>query len=176
MIMARSISIVVATALCGLLSQPAAAAPIKPNTGAAMCGALTPADFTAAGIQGTAKPQANVLHPTAAYCVFSGTSGEMGGVELDVFYWAGMNEATVKQHEQTLLAQTGGNVGAGSYKKIQMNGVDSAYFGTALARNGPPFASILVQRAALIIIISAPPGPRASDQLTRLATVALQRF
>jgi hypothetical protein len=176
MIMTRLIPIVVAAALCALLSQPAAAAPIKPNTGAAMCGALTPADFTAAGIAGTAKPQANVLHPTAAYCVFSGSSGEMGGVELDVFYWAGMNETTVKEHEQTLLAQTGGNIGAGSYKKIQMNGVDSAYLGSALARNGPPFAGILVQRSALILIISIPPGPRAADQLMKLATVALQRF
>jgi hypothetical protein len=176
MSMTRSIFIVVAGALCAALSQPALAATIEANSGTALCGALTAADFTAVGITGTAKPHANVMHPSAAYCVFEGSSGQTGGVEADVFYWAGINEDVIKQHEQTLIREMGGNIGAGSYKKIQMSGVDDAYLATGLQRSGPRYASIIVRKAYLILIVTIPPGPRASDQLTKLATVALQRF
>jgi len=176
MIMQRPYLIVVAAALCAALSQPALAAPIEANSGPALCGALTPADFTAAGVTGTSKPHANVLHPTAAYCVYEGSSGQTGGVEADVFYWAGINEDVVKQHEQSLIREMGGNIGAGSYKKIQMNGVDDAYLATGLQRSGPRYASIIVRKAYLILVITIPPGPNAHEQLMRLATVAVQRF
>ena len=168
--------IAASVALCALLGRQAAAGPVPAGTGKTMCGALTTSDFTSVGIQGTTGPQANVIHPTAAYCVYAGNSGENGGVEFDVFYPAGATPAAVKAHEHTLMMETGGSVGEGSYTSIVMPGADAAHLGTNMHAGKAPFDSLVVRKGNLIIVITIPATAQAPGQLEKLAKIALRRF
>jgi hypothetical protein len=167
---------IASVALCAALGQPAAAGPVPAGTGKTMCSALNTSDFTSVGIQGTTGPQANVIHPTAAYCVYAGNSGASGGVEFDVFYPAGATPAAVKAHEHTLMMETGGSVGEGAYSTISMPGVDAAHLGTDMHTGKAPFDSIVVRKGNLILIITIPATAQAPSQLRKLATIALRRF
>lgn len=165
-----------ALAFLGLSDRPALGSPITRNAGAAMCAALAPDDFASVGVKGAAKPTANVSDPSGAYCVYAGKSSATGGIEFDVFYPAGSTPADIKSTIDTMLGESGGTIGTGAYKKIQLNGADEAYLGTALVSGGPPFASIIVRRGDLAFDIGIPASPQARDQLLKLAAIALKRF
>ncbi len=167
---------VASVALCALLSQQAVAGPVPAGTGKTMCSALNTSDFTSVGIQGTTGPRADVIHPTAAYCVYAGNSGMSGGIEFDVYYPAGATPAAVKSHEHTLMMEAGGSVGEGAYSTISMPGVDAAHLGTNMRTGKAPFDSLVVRKGNLIIIITIPATAHAPVQLKKLATIALGRF
>lgn len=69
----------VATAQAGARS-------VAPSTGKAMCSALTPADFTKAGVPVQALSQANLDGNDGAYCVYQSKAGK---VEFDIFFLPG---------------------------------------------------------------------------------------
>ena len=151
---------------------PRQGGPITKGSGAAMCGALTRADFAAAGLPTNARPDANVQdNGQSAYCVYRGRSGATGGVELDVFWPAGADPAAVRATEQTVLAED-----AGMYVPAALAGADEARVATALQSGGPRFAAIVVRRGDLVFTISLPAGPQARAQLLRLSALALRRL
>jgi len=59
---------------------------VAPSTGKAMCSALTPADFTKAGVPVQSLSQANLDGNDGAYCVYQSKAGK---VEFDIFFLAG---------------------------------------------------------------------------------------
>ena len=79
---------------------------IKPKSGAALCTALTPADFKSVGVANADKPKPNVSDGGAsAYCVYGGKSSATGGIELDVFHPAGANAKEAKATLDTAVGE-----------------------------------------------------------------------
>ncbi len=146
--------------------------PIRKGSGAALCGALTQADFAALGLQADARVDANVQDGgRSAYCGYRGRSGAMGGLELDVFWPAGASPGEVRGTERTILAED-----AGKYVPVTVAGADEALLAPSLRSGGPTFASIVVRRGDLVFAISLPATPQARAQLLRLSTLALARL
>jgi hypothetical protein len=145
---------------------------IVAKSGAAMCGALTAADFSSVNVRTDAKPTANVSDGGAsAYCVFAGKSGATGGVELDVFYPAGTTPADVKETMNTASAET-----TPALAPITVPGADEARWSASTKSGGPAFATIVVRRGNLVLGLSIPTGKDAQAQLMKLVDVALKRL
>ncbi len=146
---------------------------IAPKSGAALCGALTVADFQGAGLAQAAPPSVNLIDGGAgAYCVYSGKSAATGGIELDVFYPAGTNPAEAKATEETAAGETTGSALA----PIPLAGADSARWSPKAVSGGPPFATLVVRRGTLVFVLGIPAGPNAQAQLLKLAALSLKRF
>ena len=146
--------------------------PIKPKSGATLCGALTPADFKAAGVAGAGKPTANIQDGGAsAYCVYAGKSSATGGIELDVFHPAG---ADAKEAKATLDTAVG--EGSSPMTPIKIAGVDEALWSAKAVSGGPPFATIAVRRATLVFVIGIPTSKDAEGQLRKLVDLVLKRL
>ena len=96
----------------------AAQGPIKPSSGKALCNALTPADFSKAGVPVSALSQANTDGNDGAYCVYKSSAGK---VEFDIFYPAGANAAEVLATEKTVLGE-----GGSKYTPLKLAGADRA--------------------------------------------------
>jgi hypothetical protein len=166
-------ALVVALLLAGASYREALAdSPIAPKSGASLCGALTAADFAAAGVRTNPKPTANVQDAGASvYCVYAGKSGVTGGVELDVFYPAGANVADAK----TTLDTAAGEVSS-PLAPIAIPGVDEARWSANTKSGGPAFAVIVVRRSLLVFTVAIPSGQDARTKLLKLVDVALRRF
>lgn len=153
------------------LASTAAPAGIAPKSGAQMC-ALTPADFQAAGVASAAKPTANVQDGGASvYCVYAGKSSATGGIELDVFYSAGATPADVKDTYDTAIGE-----GSSTLKPLRLAGTDEARWSPSAKSGGPSFATVAVRRANLVFVLGIPTSKDAEAQVTKLATLVLQRF
>jgi hypothetical protein len=154
----------VLTALCATI---AAQSPVKPSSGKALCSALTPADFTKAGVPVSALSQANTEGTDGAYCVYKSTAGK---VEFDIFYPAGASANEVMATEKTVLGE-----GGGKYQPIKLAGADNAQI--SLAMPGlPNSAGIVVRKGKAVFDIVVPKAPKAQDQLVALAQVVLSRL
>lgn len=150
----------------------ATAAAIAPKSGAAMCGALTPADFQSVGVANAAKPSANVSDAGAsAYCVYAGKSAATGGIELDVFHPAGTSVADAKETFKTAISE-----GVSGMKAIAIAGADEAQWSASSVSGGKPFATIAVRRGTLVFVLSFPASANAQTQLTKLAALVMQRL
>lgn len=144
---------------------------IARGSGAAMC-ALTRADFAAVGLHVNARPDANVQDGgQSAYCVYSGRSGAMGGVELDVFWPAGGSAAAAVQTEETVLGED-----SAAYQPAGIAGVLDSRIAMSIVAGGPRFAAIVVRRGDLVFTISLPAGPPARTRLLRLSRIVLARL
>ena len=150
-----------------------AAAGIAPKSGAAMCSALTPADFQRVGIANAGKPTTNVSDGGASvYCVYAGKSSATGGVELDVFYPAGgASVADARETFRTAIAE-----GASGMKPIAIAGADEAQWSGSAVSGGKPFATIAVRRGTLVFVLGFPTSANAQAQLKTLSESVLQRF
>ena len=89
-----------------LRSGQAGAHSIAPSTGKAMCSALTPADFTKAGVPVQSLSQANLDGNDGAYCVYQSKAGK---VEFDIFFLAGKTPQEISGTEKTVLGEGGAN-------------------------------------------------------------------
>jgi len=146
---------------------------IAPKSGAALCGALTVADFQGVGLSQAAPPSVNLVDAGAgAYCVYAGKSAATGGIELDVFYPAGATPAEAKATEDTAAGESGGSALA----PIPLAGADSARWSPKAVSGGPPFATLVARRGTLVFVLGIPAGPNAQAQLLKLAALALKRF
>ncbi len=139
---------------------------IKPASGAALCDALTAADFQRVGIAVNKTHNANVDDPSSVYCTYRGKSGAMGGVELDIFY-----PTDAPNTEKTALGESSGN-----YADAHVKNVDDSRIDLNDVSGGPRFASLIVRKRDLVYVISIPPGPRAESQLRALSKIVLQRL
>ena len=155
---------VFAAALCGGV---AAQAPIRPSSGKALCNALTPADFSKAGVPVSALAQANTDGNDGAYCVYKSSAGK---VEFDIFYPAGKNPTEVMSTEKTVLGE-GGN----KYEPVKLAGADNAQISLAML-DLPQSAGIVVRKRNAVFNIVVPRGARARDQLVALAQMVLARI
>lgn len=154
------------------VGSTARAEPIKPKSGAALCGALAPSDFKAAGVDNAGKPTTNISDAGAsAYCVYAGKSSATGGIELDVFHPAGANAKEARATLDTAVGEQGSTL-----KPLKIAGTDSALWSAKAVSGGPPYAVIAVQRATLVFVIGIPTGKDAEAQLRKLAELVLKRL
>ncbi|HYX53597.1 MAG TPA: hypothetical protein VE783_09095 [Candidatus Limnocylindrales bacterium] len=145
----------------------AAQGPIKPSSGKALCNALTPADFSKAGVPVSALSQANTDGNDGAYCVYKSSAGK---VEFDIFYPAGANAAEVLATEKTVLGE-----GGSKYTPLKLAGADRAQISLAMP-DLPQSAGIVVRKGNAVFDIVVPRGTKAREQLVTLAQVVLGRI
>src|SRR5262245_37846038 len=156
-------------AFMALVSPRAQAVSILPQSGAALCGALTVADFQGVGISNASPPKANVQDKGAsAYCPYAGKSSATGGIELDVFYPAGANAAEAKATEETANGEL-----SSVLKPITIAGTDDAQWSPDAVSGGPPFATLVVRRSNLVFVLGIPRSQNAQAQLLKLAEIIL---
>jgi hypothetical protein len=129
-----------------------------------LCDLLGPADFTAAGIPGAGTPTVSSDGPGSAYCVYAGTSGATGGIELDVFVGDDAEETY-----QTVLDESPAT------DPLTIPGVDAAEVADGTAGQADGFATIIVRKGNLVFAMSAPGGPGVSAKLAALAAVVVAR-
>jgi hypothetical protein len=94
---------------------------ISPATGKAMCSALTPADFTKAGVPVSRLREANLDDNRSAYCIYDGTAEK---IEFDIFYPAGDTPAVAQNAERAAQAAIGGK-----FESVHVAGADQCCFG-----------------------------------------------
>ncbi len=150
-----------------LYGGAAAQAAIHPSSGKALCNALTPADFSKAGVPVSALTQANTDGNDGAYCVYKSSAGK---VEFDIFYPAGNNAAEVMSTEKTVLGE-----GGSKYGSVKLAGADNAQISLAMP-DLPQSAGIVVRKRNAVFDIVVPRGAKARDQLIALAQLVLARI
>jgi hypothetical protein len=143
------------------ISSTATGGPVA--RGGNYCSLLAPGDFTAAGISGAGAPTINTDENGGHYCVYSGTSGATGGIELDVF--TGDPVGTY----QTIVGETGTVT---ELAAADLPGADQA--GINLNSTGG-MAAIVVRSGQLTFDMSFPANPQARSQLLALAALVLAR-
>jgi hypothetical protein len=146
---------------------PAAGARIAPSSGKHLCSALTPSDFTRAGVPVSKLHEANLDDNASAYCVYESRAGR---VEFDIFYPAGETAEAAKGTERTVLGEVGGK-----FENLKLADADSA----SINLTGPgkrPSASIVVRRKIAVFTINIPAHARASEQLRKLSQTVLGRL
>ncbi|MBZ5532475.1 MAG: hypothetical protein LAO20_13675 [Acidobacteriia bacterium] len=153
--------------LCALAAAQPASRSVAPSSGKALCSALTPADFTKAGVPVSALDQANLDGNDGAYCVYQSKAGK---VEFDIFFLAGNTPKEVSATEQTVLGE-----GGGKFTPVQLAGADSAQISLSLA-DQPASACIVVRRGKAVFDIVIPRGAQARQQLLDLAQIVLSRL
>jgi hypothetical protein len=158
---ASSLLLIVTAVLTG---NALAQATIMPSSGKGLCSALTPADFTKAGVAVAALRQANLDGPNGAYCVYE---SKAGNVEFDIFFPAGANPKEVLATEKTVLGEIGNKA-----ESVQLAGADAAYLVLADAQS----SSIVVRRGKAVFDINIPKSSGAKQQLIALAQVVLSRL
>ena len=152
---------------CGFAAAQPAARSVAPASGKSLCSALTPADFTRAGVPVLALSQANLDGPEGAYCVYKSSAGK---VEFDLFFPAGANANEIKATEKTVLGE-----GGGKYSPVQIAGADAAQITLSLA-DQPANACIVVRSRRAVFDIMIPGGAKARQQLLGLAQTVLSRL
>ena len=158
--------------LLGVASVAFAEPTIKPKSGAALCGALAPTDFKAAGVANADKPTANISDGGAsAYCVYAGKSAATGGIELDVFHPAGGNAKEAKATFDTAVGE-----GSSPVKPFKLAGVDEAQWNAEAVSGGPKFATLAVRRGTLVFVLGIPAHKDSEAQLRKLALLVLARL
>src|SRR6476620_11656628 len=140
---------------------------IAPSTGKAMCSALTPADFTKAGVPVQALSQANLDGNDGAYCVYQSKAGK---VEFDIFFLAGKTPQEVSGTEKTVLGE-----GGAKYEHLQLPGADNAQISMAMP-DQPASALIVVRKGKAVFDIMIPRSAGARLQLQELAKIVLGRL
>jgi len=140
---------------------------IAPSTGKVMCSALTPADFTKAGVQVQSLSQANLDGNDGAYCVYQSKAGK---VEFDIFFLAGKTPQEISGTERTVLGE-----GGAKYEHLQLSGADDAQISMALP-DQPASAVIVVRKGKAVFDIMIPRSTGARQQLQQLAQIVLERL
>jgi hypothetical protein len=152
----------------GSLAAGQVAAPgITPSSGKAMCSALTPADFTKAGVPVSALGEANLDGNDGAYCVYQSKAGK---VEFDIFFPAGNTPKEVSATEDTVLGE-----GGGKSEPVKLAGADDAQISMAMPGQ-PASAAIVVRRGKAVFDILIPRSAKARQQLLDLAQIILGRL
>lgn len=148
------------------LVYPADAQKIAPSSGKALCSALTPADFTKAGVEVSALGSANVDSKEDVYCTYAGQAKK---VEFDIFYPAGKSVDEARNAQRASMGDIGGK-----FAQVQVAGADEAHSNAAHPNQGS--ASIVVLKGTAVFDINIPEGAKAEQQLEELARIVLSRM
>ena len=151
----------------GSAAGQTAARSVAPSTGKAMCSALTPVDFTNAGVPVQALSQANLDGNDGAYCVYQSKAGK---VEFDIFFLAGKTPQEISATEKTVLGE-----GGAKYEHLQLPGADDAQISLAMP-DQPASAVIVVRKGKAVFDIMVPRSAGARQQLQLLAQSVLSRL
>jgi hypothetical protein len=137
------------------------------GSGPKMCAALTPADFTAVGLQPDQTPPRppNSTEPTGAYCTYTKAFPIAGGLEFDIFDGESDPVGVVK----TILSESGRPAPAG------LAGVDESVFTESPGSKGITMEALVVRHRRLVFVITVPASPKANAQLLALAPLVLSR-
>jgi hypothetical protein len=137
---------------------------VAASSGKALCSALTPADFTRAGVPVSGLSQANLDGTSGAYCVYA---SKAGSVEFDIFFPAGATPVEISATEKTVLGEMG-------YKSesVQITGTDNAQIVLAAGQA----ASIVVRKGKAVFAVNIPKSASARQQLIALAQIVLSRL
>jgi len=153
-------------AFCALAPVRSAAQSVAPSSGKALCSALTPGDFTKAGVPVSALGQANLDGTDGAYCVYQSKAGK---VEFDIFFPAGANPKEVDATEKTVMGE-----GGCRHEAVRLPGADDAQICPGATVKDPP--SIVVRKGKAVFDIVIPSGAHARQQLLDLAQIVLSRL
>lgn len=137
---------------------------VAPSSGKEMCSALSPADFTKAGVPVSALRQANLDGTDGAYCVYE---SKAGNVEFDIFFPAGANPGDVLATEKTVLGEVGSKA-----ESVSIAGADAAQIPMTTDKT----ASIVVRKGKAVFDINIPKSANARQQLLELAQIVLSRL
>lgn len=148
----------------GLLPQAPAGTTVAPSSGKALCSALTPDDFTKAGVAVSGLRQAKVDGTDGAYCVYD---SKAGNVEFDIFFPAGASPVEINATEKTVLAEIGA-----PYQPVPLPGAGTAH----IALDAGKSSSIVVRKGKAVFDINIPKSANARQQLIALAQVVLGRL
>lgn len=162
------LAFVLTVLLSSNMHAQAAARSVSPSSGKALCSALTPEDFTKAGVAVAALEQANTDGNDGAYCVYRSKAGK---VEFDLFFPAGSSPNEVAATEKTVLGE-----GGGKYERIQLAGADSAQITLSVSGQPNPSAAIVVRRGKAVLSLLLPHSDKVREQLQALAKTALGRL
>jgi hypothetical protein len=157
---------ILALAACLAAGQTGAHS-VAPSTGKTLCSALTPADFTKAGVPVQALSQANLDGNDGAYCVYQSKAGK---VEFDIFFLAGKTPQEISGTEKTVLGE-----GGAKYEHLQLPGADDAQISMAMP-DQPASALIVVRKGKAVFDIMVPRSGGARQQLQQLAQIVLNRL
>lgn len=131
-----------------------------------LCQLLSPADWTAAGLTGARAPSIDDDGPGtgSAYCTYGSSSGPTGGLELDVFVGATLDDArlTYAQIAESVPTPT----------PPSLSGVDEAAINANIE---PGFGAILARAGRLVVAVTLPTSANAATQLTSLTALVLSR-
>jgi hypothetical protein len=158
---------VLALASGSAATAQAGARSVAPSSGKALCSALTPADFTKAGVAVQSLSQANLDGNDGAYCVYQSKTGK---VEFDIFFLAGSTPQEVSATDKTVLGE-----GGAKYEHLQLAGADDAQISMAMP-DQPASAVIVVRRGKAVFDIMIPRTAGARQQLQQLAQIVLSRL
>jgi hypothetical protein len=147
------------------LAMPAHAA--LAATAQEVCALLAPADFTAAGVAGTAPAEGVTDVYGGVFCVYAGRSAGTGGVEFDLF------RRTTPAEDAQLWDNVANFAHASSATRESLPGAEDLRL--SLAVDSPPYAAIAVKTATLVFTIGIPPGPGAEKALLELARRVMER-
>jgi hypothetical protein len=131
-----------------------------------LCQLLTIADWTAAGLSAARAPSVDDDGPGtgSAYCTYGSASGATGGLELDAFVGATIDDArlTYATIDESIPTPAVPN----------LSGVDEAAINSNIE---PGFGAIVARAGKLVVTVSLPTSASAATQLTSLTALVLSR-
>ena len=140
---------------------------IAPASGKAMCSALTPDDFTKAGVPVSRFQGASLDDNKSVYCVYDGKAGK---VEMDVFFPAGDTPAEAQNAYRAAQSAIGGK-----FEPVGVAGADEAASNVS-SRKGTDEGSVVVRRGTTVFNLSIPHSSHTQPQLVKLSEVVISRL
>lgn len=122
---------------------------------------LTPDDFSTSGVDGAGAPTVTA-DESGSYCVYAGTSGATGGIELDLF--PNPDEATAKDTYATAVGEgPQGTQPAGATFEDSSFAIDG------------DVAYLVARQGTLVVALAVPNDMNVDVGLVQLAALAFQR-
>jgi len=130
-------------------------------TGADLCALLSPADFATLGVDGAGNPRVTT-DESGTFCVYAGTPGATGGIELDFF--ANPDEATAKETYATAIGEA-----------PQRSAPAGSPFDDASIDNDGEVIYLTARQGRLVLALAAPNDMNVDISLVELAKLAFER-
>jgi hypothetical protein len=127
-----------------------------------LCTLLTPSDFARFGVDGAGEPEATTDGTGSTYCVYAGTSGATGGIELDLL----PNPDETTAHDTFVTATGEGPPG------MPATGGGFTVWSFAI---DDEVAALVVRQGSLVIALAAPNDINTEQGLVSLAQLVIER-
>ena len=138
---------------------------IAPASGKDLCSALTPQDFTKAGVPVSRLREANLDNAKSAYCIYDSAAGK---VEFDIYFPAGDTVPDAQDAEKAAQHAIGDK-----FDLVPVAGADEASSNAATPNIDE--SSIVVRKGTTVFNISIPHGGQ-EQPLEVLSQIVLSRL